>query len=291
MGRRGAVVLVLSGVWACTQDYDQFELVDTAAGSGAATSVTSNGSTGSATSTTGSATGGGGGSGGAVDCGPCRIPNGKPGCVDGVCAVGSCDPGHGDCNDVVADGCETPTDADLANCGECDRACDQASVSTAICTAGLCASTCNLGRANCNQPATGADDGCELDVTADSANCGGCANKCSSQGFGTGFVCQNLACRCTTSAECKGGGNGSAICDAVSGKCTCDGTPCQQGEACVKQGPNQICKCNGGNGCAAPQVCCQSPGGCKDLMTDAADCGACGRACAPGLGCSAGACG
>src|SRR5262245_20417844 len=45
----------------------------------------------------------------------------------------------------------------------------------------------------------------------------------------------------------------------------------------------------GSGGCAAGEVDCG--GGCTDLETDPANCGACGVACGPGNGCTAGACG
>ena len=290
--------LLLSTVFvsalACTQDYDQFSFGDDAAGTGAAvsgpTTTTGAGAAGSSASSTGAANGGGGSGAGTVDCAPCRIENGSPLCVGDQCTIGSCDPGHDDCNDAVGDGCETPTDADVANCGACDRACDSTSVASAVCAGGLCTSTCASGHANCNKPATGPDDGCELDVTADSDNCGGCDNACSGQGYAGGLVCQGMACKCTSDAACKAPGNGTATCDMLTGHCACNGTACQQGEACVKQGNKQICACNGGGSCSAGQTCCQTPGGCKNLQTDAANCGGCGHACAMGKTCVAGAC-
>jgi hypothetical protein len=153
-----------------------------------------------------------------------------------VCTVEGCDAGHGDCNGVVADGCET-------------------------------------------------------DATADTANCGGCQNRCSDQGSAGGFVCQDMLCRCTSDAQCKGAGNGTATCDLTTGRCACEGVACRTGESCVKSGPDQVCRCNGDAACEGNQVCCDEPSGCTDLMSDPASCGACGHACAPGLGCRSGVCG
>jgi hypothetical protein len=286
------------------QSYDEFEVSGAAtngasqgaaAGTGAGSTSSDGGSgVGASGSGAGATVGSGGaqgGSGGAVDCGPCRIPNGQPGCVGGECAIASCNPGHDDCNTTVADGCETPTDADLAHCGECGRVCSEAAVSVAVCSAGLCTSACALGSANCAKPATGPDDGCELDVNANTANCGGCDNNCASQGFGTGFECQSLRCRCTSNTQCKGGGSGNASCDTVTGQCSCDGVTCRLGESCEKVGPSQVCRCNGAAACGPTHVCCESPAGCKDLMTDPTSCGACGHVCAPGLSCVSGVCG
>jgi hypothetical protein len=62
---------------------------------------------------------------------------------------------------------------------------------------------------------------------------------------------------------------------------TCGG--CGEGaNGCASGG----CQCNGGAACSG-KTCCSS--GCANLMTDAANCGACGRTC-PGGTCTGGAC-
>ncbi len=72
-------------------------------------------------------------------CGGCMAPacvttNGTPGCSNGVCATGACDPGYGDCNGLVMDGCETDVLTDSSHCGECMIAC----ASGKTCQAGKC---------------------------------------------------------------------------------------------------------------------------------------------------------
>lgn len=65
------------------------------------------------------------------------ILRGTPGCagsaIDGTghCAVGTCDPGWGDCNGMVDDGCETATNTD-DNCGTCGTLC--AAPAHCVCT-------------------------------------------------------------------------------------------------------------------------------------------------------------
>jgi hypothetical protein len=72
-----------------------------------------------------------------TNCGSCRRAcavraNGFPTCVNGDCAIG-CNTGFGDCNGVVADGCETSLATDARNCGECGRSCGNG-----LCTDGFC---------------------------------------------------------------------------------------------------------------------------------------------------------
>ena len=60
-------------------------------------------------------------------CGACRrrcpaLPHAQRGCGDS-CTIWRCNPGFGDCNGVVTDGCEVPTTSDAANCGRCGLAC------------------------------------------------------------------------------------------------------------------------------------------------------------------------
>ena len=295
------LLLATFAIGACLQDYDEFEVADGDA-TGATGSGNPSGSGASGDPASGSGASGASGAsssgasssastGGTPQCGPCEIPNGEPGCAGSECTIASCNAGYGDCNDMVPDGCETATDANVAHCGDCDRACSAAGVASTACTGGLCTSSCNLGAANCSQPATGPDDGCETNATSTTAHCGGCDNDCSNQGYSGGFVCQNMACRCTTNAQCKGGGNGTVTCDTAAGVCICEGSTCRPGESCIKSGPDQVCRCNGGAGCGANQVCCDNPAGCKDLMTDSTSCGACGHQCATGLSCIAGVCG
>ncbi|MEM9860546.1 MAG: hypothetical protein AAF938_02920 [Myxococcota bacterium] len=55
-------------------------------------------------------------------------------CVSSMCAVGECADGFGDCNGMIDDGCELPTDADMNNCGGCGIVCPEGS----RCEAGSC---------------------------------------------------------------------------------------------------------------------------------------------------------
>jgi hypothetical protein len=105
----------------------------------------------------------------------CQIPNGTAACVNGQCQIATCNTGFMDCNNSPADGCETPTGADVNNCGTCGHVCNLPNA-TASCTGGICTiGACNPGYTDCNnQPA----DGCEVHTDGDPNNCGSCGHFC-----------------------------------------------------------------------------------------------------------------
>lgn len=90
--------------------------------------------------------------------------------------------------------------SDTANCGACGRACGTAGVATAKCSAGLCASSCTSGHANCVKPAApAADDGCETSTSDDPDNCGACGRACSAANVATRTCSAGLCTStCTT---------------------------------------------------------------------------------------------
>lgn len=231
-------------------------------------------------------------------CGACDVvctnAHGTTACTGGKCAP-TCDQGYADCANPN-DGCETPTDADINNCGACGRKCSTSNVASLICSGGLCTSTCVLGRANCNVPPTGNDDGCEDDVASDDSHCGGCLNTCKNANFADDPECDKgsatqKVCGCSNANECKWGANTNPTCDSATGLCTCNNTKCQPSEACKSVNGTDVCTCYGGAACAAGQSCCQNPAGCFNLLADVNNCGACGHVCPPGFNCNGGACG
>ncbi len=111
----------------------------------------------------------------ATSCGTCgrtcTIANGAAGCSSGACTVAACFGGYGDCNNSPTDGCETNLSNTVSSCGACGRSCAAAN-GTAGCSSGACTvASCNAGYANCNGSP---GDGCEVNLTNDPNNCGGC---------------------------------------------------------------------------------------------------------------------
>ncbi|MFO0603764.1 MAG: SUMF1/EgtB/PvdO family nonheme iron enzyme [Polyangiales bacterium] len=74
----------------------------------------------------------------------CGSANGVPRCVFGSCRV-SCLAGFGNCDGDFANGCETRTDADDANCGSCGRTC----AASRVCAGGAC-----VAQRSCTSAAT-----------------------------------------------------------------------------------------------------------------------------------------
>lgn len=321
--RRGAwsLVLLFGIAQSCTNDFDQFDASGTSVRGGSSSSggsialagtTTRGGSTGlggalpvggtttsrAGTSSTGGhapaaagaagaladagATGVAGAGSEPIPCGgPCTLGHATAACVEDACAVSACDDSWGDCNALAEDGCEHAVRGDIANCGACGRACDTQGVASLSCENGACSSSCEPGFANCVQNAM-PDDGCETAVTSNAAHCGGCNNKCPN-----GFVCLGGQCSCDSKNDC---GNGNGV-ECSNHSCQCSLTACRPGERCRDNGGTKVCSCNGSTspGCAANEFCCGA-GGCTDVLSNADNCGSCGRACTPGFSCSEGSC-
>lgn len=113
------------------------------------------------------------------DCGACApVANGTAACVIGSCRITTCNAGFADCDAIYATGCETFLPTSSSNCGACGNACPTGPNARAFCNLGICSPLiCNPGYANCdNNPSTG----CEVDISNDDSNCGGCGRSCPS---------------------------------------------------------------------------------------------------------------
>ncbi|MEZ4394000.1 MAG: hypothetical protein R3A48_23245 [Polyangiales bacterium] len=164
----------------------------------------------------------------------CAVAGGTPACVEGRCAVASCEPARGDCDRSVGNGCETDLRADLANCGGCGRACVLPNA-TPRCDGGRCVvERCNEGFGDCDGDAA---NGCETDLRSSVAHCGRCDRGC------------------------RGGANSVPVC--ASGTC---GATCVAGYGDCDRNPENGCEtrtlCNAfhcgacGNRCPLGQGCC-----------------------------------
>ncbi len=137
----------------------------------------------------------------------------------------------------------------------------------------------------CDAPTVACGAVC-ADTISDEEHCGSCGNSCTAQSLG--FECTSGSCGCTALEQC---GNDGAERGCVDGRCLCNGVSCAPGEICGRRGNQIVCRCNGSDACPAGMTCCESPRGCFDLQTDAANCGVCGHACAVGESCNLGQCG
>ena len=109
-----------------------------------------------------------------TDCSVGAPLGGAAACVAGACAT-FCDTGRADCNAVVSDGCETDIANSPTDCGACGVTCSTTN-GVSGCAGGACTvASCDAGYADCDADVT---NGCEVELTTDSANCGMCGNAC-----------------------------------------------------------------------------------------------------------------
>ncbi len=107
----------------------------------------------------------------------CSFPNSTSVCSSGQCAIASCNSGFGNCNQILADGCEINLNINLQNCGACGIVCNFSNANSA-CSSGQCTiASCNSGFANCNSIIT---DGCEISLFSNINHCGTCNRACPS---------------------------------------------------------------------------------------------------------------
>ncbi|MFI5297784.1 MAG: hypothetical protein ACHREM_06755, partial [Polyangiales bacterium] len=143
-----------------------------------------------------------------ANCGTCGFscaePNTATMCSVGTCVVTACTAPWADCDGLASNGCETDTSSSLANCGACKSVCSLANA-TESCFASKCLlGVCNAGYADCDGIAS---DGCEINTTDDTNNCGACGTVCN-------FA--NAGALCTSSSCALGACNkGFADCDGV----------------------------------------------------------------------------
>ena len=227
----------------------------------------------------------------AQNCGACGNVCDLPGtdvhmCVSGVCQVGTCDTGFGNCNGqpVPNDGCEVNLQTSTGNCGGCGQVCDLSNTQTHACVDGSCqVAVCDPGFDNCNGLHT---DGCEINFRTDVGHCGACDAECDLSNTNA-HECYNGTCRvvsCDTPyANCDGqNANGcevnlntdTAHCGQCYGACNLTNT---DQHACVG-GACQVVSCDepfgNCNGQPVPNDGCETNTG-----TAVSHCGACGTAC------------
>lgn len=195
-------------------------------------------------------------------CGDCTTACADP---TPLCSAGA------DGKYACASGCNAPTPSscggtcvDLttnpAHCGSCTNACPAPANSVANCAGSKCSSACKTGFADCNAKSA---DGCEIDTTKDSANCGVCGKACTG-----GTTCVQGACVCPAGLTNCGG-----VCKACCPNCT--------GRTCGTDGCGGTC-----GTCDACSTCDTAFGTC--LPDGASN----GRVCGGGAGrcCSGGGC-
>jgi hypothetical protein len=220
----------------------------------------------------------------AMNCGvcgkTCMTANGTPACSASKCAVGMCNAGFADCDQLPANGCEVNTDNDKDNCLGCGNSCIVAN-GTGKCAKGCQVDTCNMGRADCDGMFA---NGCEADLAGDPNNCGMCAMKCAFANgsgscvnmmcqlggcnFGYGNCDNNNANGCETSlsADRNNCGMCGKVCALANGSSKCTNSMCVI----------DICSPGFGDCDGNPATGCET-----NTNTSLTNCGGCGKNCAP----------
>jgi hypothetical protein len=130
----------------------------------------------------------------------CTYANAQGACVAAKCALAMCNNGFSDCDNNPANGCESATASDINNCGGCNMKCGNVANATVACSNSKCTITaCTNGFKDCDM---NEGTGCEINVTNDVNNCGGCGTKCTPGANVTGVSCSNQVCAIT---GCAGG--------------------------------------------------------------------------------------
>ena len=122
----------------------------------------------------------------------CPTPqNGSATCAAGVCGISACNAPFKDCNMDPKDGCEVNSATDPLNCNQCFNKCPNVPNGLPGCNSGVCGiGSCSPNFVDCDN---NAGNGCEVNITTDVVNCGGCNKKCSAVANGTP-ACSNASC-------------------------------------------------------------------------------------------------
>jgi formylglycine-generating enzyme required for sulfatase activity len=115
----------------------------------------------------------------------CTITNGFGTCQSGDCSITTCRAGFANCDGNAANGCETTTDNNPANCGGCGLSCS-ASHFIGICETGYCPLAAGTSFAYCGTPRRGDRP---VNLADDDNNCGACGTQC-----GALSECSSRAC-------------------------------------------------------------------------------------------------
>lgn len=224
----------------------------------------------------------------------CQYWNAVTACVQGACEVTGCTSGHGNCNGLDDDGCETNIGFDVDHCGGCGQAC-QLPNAVAACEWSECVvDTCVSGYGNCDGASF---NGCEWNLMNSVAHCGYCGRNCEDFWNVIDATCNQGQCevlQCSSGwDDCDGDGvsgcetdiyDSVANCGACGNDCHdlnhVNWAGCSIGNCLIWECDSDWGNCDGsvGNGCETY------------LNNNTNNCGACGNTCPSTWFCKFGEC-
>ncbi len=203
-----------------------------------------------------------------------------------LCIARECPAPYATCTDKSGL-CTTNLSNDVEHCGSCDVKCPSEAAGVDaffICAESRCQMICRENAGDCDHLI---DNGCEVALDSDPANCGACGNACAA-----GEICWKGACGCPSgqtvcNGQCVRLSDDPENCGACGN--ACEGAPVEAvtwrcGEGVVPDGAKIACvssKCQ--TTCQPSRSDCNDDfcgDGCEaELETDAKNCGKCGKKC------------
>jgi hypothetical protein len=173
-------------------------------------------------------------------CGACNNacptrPNSTAVCKPSGCDI-VCTAPFDSCDGDKVNGCETDLRSSKLHCGDCSKACDDPPHGVAACGNGACLVSCTGAFRDCNGQFL---DGCEIDTSSSTMNCGACNAPCTAPNATvTAVACAGSACNVTAcnspQADCdKVFSNGCEVNTATDvNHCGGCNMPCPSGFVC-----------------------------------------------------------
>lgn len=197
------------------------------------------------------------------NCNGCNLicppaANSTPICAQGICDL-LCTGSFGNCDLQYNNGCETNLNTNLSNCGACGTICSPRANASVACNAGICTYVCSANFRNCNN---NMNDGCEIDIRNNTANCGNCGLVCTAPNANmtcNSGVCFLLSCSAGF-ANCNSITSDGCETNVSSDVNNCNGC----GVVCATR-PNTTKSCTNG---VCTYVCTAGKFDCNATMTD-----------------------